>query len=136
MAFWSLSSVRPIDIYSQNCQVFRYCSDEAVVSLEEAVHSCQYASFGGTLRPIDRYACVAEKTRLYLEPVYGLTVDFERLLNRICPKVVTKIAVMAGLREIDAEWASMPLEHSGYVWRLPLEHLQQRYHPQEAFPKD
>ena len=119
--FPSPGDIRPIDIFSQITRCVASAQMNLLIAWKrDIVHPCQYATHGGTLRPISRYTCAAEKIRLGLEPIWALSVDFEKLFNRVCPRVVVRIAELAGLSREDAEWIALPLIHSRYIWRLPF----------------
>ena len=112
--------IRPMDVFS--C-LLRTHASVLVLNLrrwsEKVLLKSQYASSGGVLAAVASIAWRTELAYLGLQPATGVSIDFEKMFNRLSPHVAAASAVFMGLSSQFAHDLLCPLVFSKGVWRLP-----------------
>ena len=81
------ADIRPIDIFSQIVRCLSAAQMSCLIQWKKSIiHRCQYASHGGTLRPLSRYTLAAERVKMKIGEVWSLSIDFMKLFNCVCPR--------------------------------------------------
>ena len=114
------SAYRPIDVYSQ---ILRAVTSAHVRAMRgwarEVLMPTQYASQGGVCMAVDALNVYAEAVLHGAATLWGVSVDFAKLFNSICPRVAVEAAKILGLADQDAEELMLPFENGCGFWRLP-----------------
>ena len=114
--------VRAIDLFSALLRVYSKAQVSCLLGWRSKIlHRTQYASQGGTLPALARYAYYSEKIIQGDRGIWGLSLDFQILFNCVDPRVAQKIAVMGGMTEAAALSLVAPIVGSRKMWRLPFQ---------------
>ena len=85
----------------------------------EILMPTQYASRGGVAQAVDSLNVYAEAVIHGAETLWGVSVDFTKLFNSICPRVAIEAAKLLGLADEDAAELIKPFSWGCGFWRLP-----------------
>ena len=114
------SAYRPIDVYSQ---ILKALTSAHVGNMRgwarEGLMPTQYASQGGVCMAVDALNVYAEAVLHGAASLWGVTVDFAKLFNSICPGVAVEAAKILGLAEQDAKELMLPFDNGCGFWKLP-----------------
>ena len=114
------SAYRPIDVYSQ---ILRAVTSAHVRAMRgwarEVLMPTQYASQGGVCMAVDALNVYAEAVLHGAATLWGVSVDFAKLFNSICPRVAVEAAKILGVGDDDAKELMLPFDNGCGFWRLP-----------------
>ena len=128
--------IRPIDLYSGLIRTY----SSATYNLlkwwsRQVLHQQQYASQGGILLAISKFALRAELSALEHTPAFAISVDFSNMFNMLSREVAQDIASYMGLSDNLIACLAKPVREAVFQWRLPSCAVAQRTTPDRGLPQ-
>ena len=114
------SELRPIDIFPIIVRIMSSaCVNAGKPWTLKVLHPDQCASSGGTPKALQGLNLHTETCLHDFEPRFGVSLDFTKLFNTLCPDLVMNTAALMGLNESMIRAMFLPIKHSQGAWRLP-----------------